>query len=163
MEKNTSLLLKALKNLQQQQKDIWNIMSNDELNKLTGSEKYYDTSPSNIPEVFKKKMTTNHKLLPISDSIAKSYTQVLDVMLSLKNHSKDSTKEKEGKELEKIKIAKEKEFITTKEFELLYSYGIESQKCLRGRIQNHIPFIQKSAGSKILYNKENVEKWLKSK
>ena len=86
------------------------------------------------------------------------------IVESMQKDIKKKYKEKAGeKELLALKIAKEKEVIDVKEFTLLYSYSKEAQKGFRGRVNNPLPTIQKSYGSKILYRKIDVEDWLSNK
>lgn len=69
----------------------------------------------------------------------------------------------ESKKLLELKLLNEKEIISVKEFEILYEYSRSAQKGFRGRLNNPIPYIQKEFNSKILYNKEDVSKWLQGK
>ena len=62
-----------------------------------------------------------------------------------------------------IEKAKLKDIITVEEFELLYDYSKESQKGFRARLNDPLPYIQKSFGAKIQYRKPDVEAWLKRK
>ncbi len=59
-----------------------------------------------------------------------------------------------------INKAKLKDIITVEEFELLYDYSKEAQKGYRGRLNDPLPYMQKSFGSKILYEKIDVEDWI---
>jgi len=56
-----------------------------------------------------------------------------------------------------------KEFITVKEFTLLYSKSVKTQQAYRSRPTNPIPYIQKKLGDSVLYNKTEVENWLREK
>jgi len=69
--------------------------------------------------------------------------------------------ELENKKIQELKLLKEKDFISVKEFELLYGYSSTAQKGFRGRLRNPIPFIQKGLGSKVTYETKEVLKWLK--
>jgi hypothetical protein len=71
--------------------------------------------------------------------------------------------EVKNKNIEKIQIANQKDNISVNEFELLYGYSTTAQKGFRTRLNDPIPFIQKSFNSKILYKKDKVEKWLEGK
>ena len=62
--------------------------------------------------------------------------------------------------LERLELAKLKDTIDVKEFELLYGYSKETQKGFRSRLIDSIPFEQKGFKSKIRYKKSEVDKWL---
>lgn len=51
----------------------------------------------------------------------------------------------------------EKKYINPKEFELLYSIGIDAQSIWRSK--KIIPYI-KLGGKKILYDREKIENWI---
>jgi hypothetical protein len=93
------------------------------------------------------------------DSLLKYASDVYELYDDLEIEYLDKLQEKK---LFDIKVAKEKDTINVKEFELLYGYSKESQKGYRGRIKNPLPYIQKSHGSMILYKKIDVEEWLKN-
>jgi len=71
--------------------------------------------------------------------------------------------ELENTKVQEMKIIQTKDIISVNEFETLYGYSSSAQKGFRSRLNNPIPFIQKSFGSKILYKKRDVDKWLESK
>ena len=64
--------------------------------------------------------------------------------------------------VQEMEILQTKDWISVNEFELLFSYGSTAQKGFRSRLRDPIPFEQKSIGSKILYEKNKVVKWLKT-
>jgi len=92
-------------------------------------------------------------------------TKVFEEIEKNKNEKMDLDKFKKDAEQEilKIKKAQAKEFITVKEFSLLYNKSVKTQQAYRSRPKNHIPFIQKKLNDSILYNKTEVEEWLKEK
>ena len=67
----------------------------------------------------------------------------------------------EKKEIYNLNIIKEKDFISIKEFTIVYGYSSTSQKGFRGRLRNPIPYIQKGLGTKVIYDNKDVLKWLK--
>jgi len=71
--------------------------------------------------------------------------------------------ELENKKVQEMKIIQTKDIVSVNEFETLYGYSSSSQKGFRSRLNDPIPFIQKKLGSKILYKKSEVDKWLKGK
>jgi hypothetical protein len=56
----------------------------------------------------------------------------------------------------------EKKLITVKDFETLYSIAEESQRKLRGRLNDPLPFTQLTARGTVLYNCEEIDKWLEN-
>ena len=75
--------------------------------------------------------------------------------------SKD-TKEEKIEFYENLKIqVQPKEYLSVKDFTLVFGYSSSAQKGFRSRLNNSIPFIQKKLGSKILYKKDAVDEWLK--
>ncbi len=76
--------------------------------------------------------------------------------------SKDenATKDVHQNKLERLELAKLKDTIDAKDFELLYGYSKEAQKGFRNRLNNPLPSIPKPFGSKIQYRKIDVEDWL---
>lgn len=91
----------------------------------------------------------------LQKQLAHSYTTILDTAIELNKKLDEPISD-----VSKIAVANAKKIIDVKEFELLYSYGKEAQKGFRGRINNALPFIQKSHGSKVQYLKADVEEWL---
>lgn len=83
-----------------------------------------------------------------------------------KENNQNKNKETSAKEdtrqekLLALKMAKEKDIIDVKDFELLYGYSKEAQKGFRSRANNPLPSIPKPFGSKIQYRKIDVEDWL---
>ncbi|WP_421715355.1 hypothetical protein [Arcobacter arenosus] len=63
---------------------------------------------------------------------------------------------------EKMKEIQVKKFITVKDFEKIYNISSSSQKGLRGRLNDPIPYHQKVQGGKIVYVVEEVEKWFEN-
>ena len=56
----------------------------------------------------------------------------------------------------------EKKLITAKEFEEKYSIPVETQRKLRSRLRDPLPYVQTEPGGTILYNVEYVKKWMES-
>ncbi len=80
-------------------------------------------------------------------------------------NEKKETSTKEDARQEKLlalKMAKEKEIIDVKEFELIYGYSKSAQKSFRSRLNDPLLYIQKGFRSKIMYKKSVVEEWLKA-
>ena len=73
----------------------------------------------------------------------------------------NNTYDKERNEkLLKVQQAREKEFITPEEFELLFDLSVETQKQYRRRKDNPIPvFGRRGKGNKVLYRRTEAEKW----
>ena len=85
-----------------------------------------------------------------------------------KENNQNKNKETSAKEdtrqekLLALKMAKEKDIIDVKEFELIYGYSESSQKSFRSRLNDPLLHIQKGFRSKIMYKKSVVEEWLKA-
>lgn len=58
--------------------------------------------------------------------------------------------------------SKETQYITTKQFEILYGLSPRQQKGLRTKINDPLPCIKLSENSNVLYNRYEVEKWLEN-
>jgi hypothetical protein len=91
--------------------------------------------------------------------LQQSYVTILNIALKLNTQLK-----KPNKRLTKIQDIKEKEILTTSDFELLYNFSKGKQATLRGRINNSLPYRKdgsksKSSNTKILYNKKEVDIW----
>ena len=56
----------------------------------------------------------------------------------------------------------EKKLITVKDFETLYSIAEETQRKLRGRLNDPLPFTQLTARGTVLYNCKEIDKWLEN-
>lgn len=55
-----------------------------------------------------------------------------------------------------------KKTISVKEFEDLYSIGEETQRKLRGRRNDPLPYIQIAKRGSVLYNPDKIDKWLEN-
>lgn len=58
--------------------------------------------------------------------------------------------------------SKETQYITTKQFEILYGLSSRQQKGLRTKINDPLPCVKLLENSNILYNRYEVEKWLEN-
>jgi hypothetical protein len=56
----------------------------------------------------------------------------------------------------------DKKLITVKDFEKLYSISDESQRKLRKRLSDPLPFIQIEKRGNVLYNHKEVDKWFEN-
>lgn len=54
------------------------------------------------------------------------------------------------------------QYITTKQFEILYGLSSRQQKSLRNKINDELPSFKLTDTSNILYNRLDVEKWLEN-
>lgn len=54
------------------------------------------------------------------------------------------------------------QYITTKQFEILYGLTATQQKGLRTRLNDSLPYIKLFDNSNILYDRNEVEKWLEN-
>ena len=60
---------------------------------------------------------------------------------------------------EEIKIIQLKKNITVNEFEKIYNISKSSQRDLRSKLKNPLPYHQKIENGKIVYVVDEVEKW----
>lgn len=86
------------------------------------------------------------------------YQEKVDIVVSIVKEFQD-TPRRLPTQLISVADAKEKEFITVKEFQLLYSYGASWQKERRSRVHNPLPTISQYR-NKVLYNHQEVKAWL---
>lgn len=54
------------------------------------------------------------------------------------------------------------QYITTKQFEILYGLSSRQQKGLRSKISDHLPFFKLSENANVLYNRLEVENWFEN-
>lgn len=86
-----------------------------------------------------------------------------ELMFKLNNLLNYKDKNKEVLKLEeKMREIQVKKFITVRDFEKIYNISSSSQKGLRGRLNDPIPYHQKVQGGKIVYVVEEVEKWFEN-
>lgn len=97
-------------------------------------------------DIFEYIENQNHKLLI-----------KLNNLLDEKDKDTDITKLEE-----KMKVIQVKKYITVDEFEKIYNISKSSQKNLRGRLTDKLPYHQKVAGGKIVYVVNEVEKWFEN-
>ena len=55
-----------------------------------------------------------------------------------------------------------KKLISVKEFEDVYSIAEETQRKLRGRLKDPLPFVQLIPRGNILYNTNIIDKWIEN-
>ncbi|WP_434658224.1 hypothetical protein [Sulfurimonas sp. NW9] len=56
----------------------------------------------------------------------------------------------------------DKKLISVKEFEATYSIAEESQRKLRGRLKDPLPFVQLQERGNILYNVKTIDSWMEN-
>jgi len=154
-------LLNELKDIKSINAKILDMLVDKQLNKMLDIDTHETSAnPPEISDTFKIKIASqgNKEFELLHTQLSKSYVTMLDTAIALNNELVEPFPE-----LKKIQLAKEKEIINVEEFELLYSYGKEAQKGFRSRIKNPLPRIPGPHGSKILYHKNEVEKWLSKK
>lgn len=95
---------------------------------------------------------------------ARTLTKYYKTIIKLNNLLNVDEKINIAEEMEKIQA---KKYITVKEFEEIYNISSSSQKGLRGRINDPLPFTQKRdlngkriSGAKIIYDVNEIEKWM---
>lgn len=85
---------------------------------------------------------------------------VLYKCLELENENKSLTLTKE--QYETWLESEENQYITTKQFEILYGLSARQQKGLRSKIEDPLPHFKFTENSNILYIRIDVEKWLEN-
>ena len=159
LKKIVTELLKDLKSIRDLRNTTINIMVEDELNKVCGIFSEVNEAKSNdtgFSDAMKLKIATkgNKSLYAIQTLYNNVYNSMLDNVISL-----NKLLEKPNKKLLEIDQIRQKEFITTKEFEKLYGYSVQWQTQKRSNI--HDPLLTVSGkNKKILYNTDEVKKWL---
>lgn len=56
----------------------------------------------------------------------------------------------------------DKKLISVKEFEDVYSIAEETQRKLRGRLKDPLPFVQLTPRGNVLYNTKIIDKWMEN-
>ena len=97
-------------------------------------------------DIFEFIENENHKLLI-----------KLNNLLDEKDRDTDITKLEE-----EMKVIQVKKYITADEFEKMYNISKSSQKNLRSRLTDKLPYHQKVVGGKIVYVVSEVEKWFEN-
>ena len=105
------------------------------------------------------KAKASHILSEIST--AKHMSAICDVDTDgIKRRAKEISS-KIAKELDKEKTA-DKKLINAKEFYIMYTIGEESQRKLRGRRKDPLPYIQLEERGNILYDVKVIDKWMEN-
>jgi len=124
----------------------------DMLQEKCSIEELFDDNDIAI-SLYYKNIETFNSLLSYATSVYELYDNLnIEYLEKAKNDK-----------VEAIQIAQAKEFITIKEFSLLYEKSVKTQQAYRSRPQNPIPYIQKKLGDNVLYNKIEAENWLREK
>lgn len=66
------------------------------------------------------------------------------------------------KDLQSSMNISNKKTITVSEFEKLYSIGEETQRKLRGRTRDPLPYIQLNQRGTVLYDPKKIDKWMEN-
>lgn len=100
------------------------------------------------------------KCYKLINSIDKEYYKLIFELNNLLNY-KDKNKEVLKLE-ERMKEIQVKKYITVEEFEKMFNVSKSSQRDLRSKLRNPLPYHQKIAKGKIVYVVEEVEKWFEN-
>jgi len=85
------------------------------------------------------------------------------LLIKLNNLLSDKDKDADITKLEQeMKVIQVKKYITADEFEKMYNISKSSQKNLRSRLTDKLPYHQKVVGGKIVYVVNEVEKWFEN-
>ena len=98
-----------------------------------------------------------NELLEIFDYIEEKNDKLL---IKLNNLLDEKDKDNDINKLEEeIKLIQVKKYITVNEFEKMFNVSKSSQRDLRSRLRNPLPYHQKVEMGKIVYVVDEVEKW----
>lgn len=111
--------------------------------KYLETDEKYDKKLDEVNEIFEEVENKNDKLLI-----------KLNKLLDIKDKNKQVLKLEE-----EIKIIQLKKNITVNEFEKIYNISKSSQRDLRSKLKNPLPYHQKIENGKIVYVVDEVEKW----
>jgi hypothetical protein len=85
------------------------------------------------------------------------------LLIKLNNLLDEKDKDTDINKLEQeMKVIQVKKYITVDEFEKIYNISKTSQKNLRSRLTDKLPYHQKVVGGKIVYVVNEVEKWFEN-
>ncbi|MDN5109393.1 hypothetical protein PJV99_04525 [Aliarcobacter butzleri] len=85
------------------------------------------------------------------------------LLIKLNNLLDEKDKDTDINKLEQeMKIIQVKKYITVDEFEKIFNISKSSQRDLRSKLRNPLPYHQKIAKGKIVYVVEEVEKWFEN-
>lgn len=95
----------------------------------------------------------------------RTLTKYFKTIMKLNKLLKEQDRIDIAEEMKKIQV---KKYITVKEFAEKYNISVSSQKGLRARLNDPLPFLQnkedgsgnKIVGGKITYDVEEIEKWM---
>jgi len=112
----------------------------------------YSVATQHINEY--QNLVTIHKT---DESFTNEVTQTIEdlqvMIIELANKLKET--------MESIPLS-EKKLISVKEFEKVYSISEESQRKLRKRLKDPLPFIQIEKRGNVLYNHKELDKWFEN-
>jgi hypothetical protein len=159
LKQTVAQLLKDLKSIRDLRDTTINMMVENELNKICGISSDVNEKNANdtgFSEAMKLKIATkgNKSLYTIQTLYNNVYNSMLNNVISL-----NKLLEKPNKKLLEIDQIRQKEFITAKEFEILYGYSVQWQTQKRSNIHYPLPIVSEK-NKKILYNAIEVKKWL---
>ena len=153
-----------MNSIKKMQSDLIDSLASKRVNALLGVDSDDTSVIDNLSETFKLKIASqgNETVYKLQKKLAKSYSTIVSVTIELNNQLKNPLES-----LNKLKLAKEKDIITTEDLELLYSFSKSQQANYRARLNDALPYYKddsksKSTNAKILYNKKDVEKWFEN-
>jgi len=112
----------------------------------------YITATQHINE-YQNIVTIHKKDESFSEEVNKTIQNLQVIIIELSNKLKET--------MESMPLS-EKKLISVKEFEKVYSISEESQRKLRKRLSDPLPFIQIEKRGNVLYNHKEVDKWFEN-
>lgn len=105
----------------------------------------------------------DEKLEKVSDIFEFAGYENYKLLVKLNSLLDEKDKDADINKLDKeMKVIQEKKYITVNEFEKIYNISKSSQKNLRNRLTDKLPYHQKVVGGKIVYVVNEVEKWFEN-
>lgn len=150
MNEKTTKLIKSIINEFKEYNNNLNLKSTEYLIKYNYLDVFCEINEDN----------TDKKLEEVNDLLSYVGYENYQLLNKLNNLLDVKDRDTEINKLEQeIKIIQLKKNITVNEFEKIYNISKSSQRDLRSRLKNPLPYHQKIENGKIVYVVDEVEKW----
>ncbi|MDO9305082.1 MAG: hypothetical protein Q7T77_07105 [Sulfuricurvum sp.] len=156
LKKIVTQLLRDLKAFKRLRDFTINIIVNEAQNKDSSISDLTDDTGLDEETNLKIASGDNEELYAYNSLYILIYESMLDNVISL-----NKLLEKPNKKLLEIDQIRQKEFITVKEFEILFGYSSQWQAQRRSKLHDPLPRATENK-RKILYNTEEVRKWIEN-
>jgi len=153
-----------MNSIKKMQSDLIDILASKQVNALLGVDSDDTSIVDGLSDTFKLKIASqgDETIYLLQKKLAKSYKTILGISVELNSQLGNPFES-----LNKLKLAREKDILTTEDVELLYSFSKSQQANYRARLKDSLPYYKddsksKSTNAKILYNKKDIEKWFEN-